>query len=124
MPIGITVGSVTNFFCKYSCGIKNLPVNVVRGRKRTGYVRTVLCPNITGAMQAGGLSGFQNIIRMSGTGAFNDEVSKSFFEKISNGSWATSSGKVTLDASSSNDIFGRATTAQPPACQILMIIKV
>ena len=81
-------------------------------------------PNITGAMQAGGLSGFQNIIRMSGTGAFNDEVSKSFFEKISNGSWATSSGKVTLDASSSNDIFGRATTAQPPACQILMIIKV
>ena len=75
-------------------------------------------------MQAGGLSGFQNIIRMSGTGAFNDEVSKSFFEKISNGSWATSSGKVTLDASSSNDIFGRATTAQPPACQILMIIKV
>ena len=41
VPIGITVGSGTNFFCKYSCGIKNLPINVVRGRKRPGYVRSL-----------------------------------------------------------------------------------
>ena len=116
MPIGITVGSATNFFCKYSCGIKNLPINVVRGRKRTGYVRVALCPNITGCGQVLAYMG------ASFTGAFG---AQNFRNNMYQGGSGPNHGQLDLifSASTNNSIYS-IETVQPAALQTLIIIKV
>ena len=115
VPIGITVGSGTNFFCKYSCGIKNLPINVVRGRKRTGYVRDWAFPNITGGFCAG-----QGLYKNT-YGAFSRG------ERIIGGGVNTypQNGCYPFDfsAANSSSIY-QDSKVQPAALQALIIIKI
>ena len=84
----------------------------------------MLGPNITGSLNAGSLSGAQNIIQIRGNGAFSYELKKSYFERVANGSNATGSSEVRMKASNLSAVFGDSTTVQPNAFQTLIIIKI
>ena len=81
-------------------------------------------PNITGTLKVGNLPSFQNSYQIQGDGAFSQNVVSGYFERIANGSNATASTSVKMNASNSSSVFRGLNTVQVAALQALIIIKI
>ena len=91
---------------------------------RPGDVRAWYCPNITGTLKVGGVSGFQNVYQIQGDGVFSNNIGTEYFERVANGSYATGSKSVNMNASNSSSVFRDLNTVQSAALQTLIIIKI
>ena len=80
-------------------------------------------PNIIGTLKVGNLPSYQNMYQIQGDGAFSNNTKNGYFERIANGSNATGSGSVNMNASNSSSVFKDLNTVQPAALQTLIIIK-
>ena len=93
-----------------------------------GVLRIPLCsglsPNIIGTLKVGYLPGLQNLYQIQGGGVFSNDIKNGYFERVSNGSNATGSVSVNMNASNSSSVFRDLNTVQPAALQTLIIIKV
>ena len=78
---------------------------------------------ITGTLKVGGLPSFQNSYQIQGDGVFSNNIGTEYFERVANGSYATGSKSVNMNASNSSSVFRDLNTVQPAALQTLIIIK-
>ena len=80
-------------------------------------------PNIIGMLKVGYLPGLQNLYQIQGDGVFSNDIKNGYFERVANGSNATGSVSVNMNASNSSSVFRDLNTVQPAALQTLIIIK-
>ena len=80
-----------------------------------GYIEAGL-PNIQGTLDSDGDTGFG-----SGAGALssNRDHSGAYAQNW----YGSPNGRIVLDASKSNSIYGKSTTVQPPSVKVIFIIK-
>ena len=114
ISVGVIIGSFGHFKCSrctYEVSITHV--------KRTGYVGTVLCPNITGTFTARYLTATQREADFVGDGCFYYAGEGPFSGTNDAGD---NSLVVGFDASGSNSIY-KGNTVQSSAVQVLIIIK-
>lgn len=117
MPCGLAIGSAMQLFRKYPCGIKNLPINIVRGRKRSCYVRSAKFPDITGKYSTADRGTHANA-----EGAIQSILTENTARFCSQVQVTPPSNGFAFSARLSNAIYSNFTV-QSPSFQIFMIVK-
>lgn len=95
-----------------------------------GNVRTATCPNITGweVAWASTINGAIAAFDRSASGAFYTTTASAYTANAqlvsARPAITTDQTVINISAENSSNLYGQSNTAQPPAFQILMIIKI
>ena len=116
--IGTTYGSGNG---STTFNLPNLTDKFIQGNSTSGTVKNAGLPNITGSATT-----TYSTIRENVTGAlYGSTAQSSSVSTLSSPSFVNNvqGGKIAVDASKSNSIYGNSTTVQPPALTMRYIIK-
>lgn len=102
--------------------LPNLVDKFVEGSSTAGTVKNAGLPNVTGTFKLR-LANNADIMPSDTTGAFSKTSTWGYMSSGQVTGTASNPGQITMDASSSNSIYGNSATVQPPAVTMRYIIK-
>lgn len=108
---------------EYNIILPDFTSRFIEGADTAGMAVDAGLPNITGRIEANMYGISHGGVFLASTGAFTSDTSQQT-TSISSGSSTTTRYKfVNFSASDSNSIYGNSTTVQPPAVQMIPLIK-